>query len=110
MSAERRPRPEGERMVREQERSGMSLREFVAARGVNAHTLSWWRWRLRSEKVQEPPPSSFVPVVVQACAEDEEAHARQVEVELPNGVVLRFGHRLDARGLRELAAAFGMGE
>lgn len=99
--------------MREQERSGMPVREFAARRGVNRHTLAWWRWRIRSEsdeRAESPDrPTCFVPVVVERPfeAEPERVVEGQVEATLPNGVTLRFEHRLDAHGLRELAAAFG---
>jgi hypothetical protein len=89
----------------------MSLREYAAARGVNRHTLSWWRWRTRSEREVEGPraPSRFVPVVLQQPLEPEPAPVAEgrVEAVLPNGVTLRFEHRLDLHGLRDLAAVFG---
>jgi hypothetical protein len=113
MAAERRPRHEWERLVREQERSGVSVRKFAAMRGVNHLTLTWWRWRIRSEsdgRAESPgEPARFVPVVVERPfeAEPELVVEGQVEAALPNGVTLRFEHRLDVRGLRELAAAFG---
>ncbi len=87
----------------------MSLRQYADARGVNHRTLAWWRWRLRSERRQSARPERFVPVVVQAPVEraPEVVPAGQVEAALPNGVTLRFEHRLDVDGLRDLAAAFG---
>jgi hypothetical protein len=29
-------------------RSGLTAKEFGASEGVSAHSLGWWRWRLRS--------------------------------------------------------------
>ena len=105
MAAERRPRSDWERMVREHEGSGLSLREFAAEHGVNPHTLSWWRWRTRSERTA---PMQFVPVVVASSeCEPAELDVGPIVAELPNGVTLRFEHRLDGVGLRELVAAFG---
>lgn len=107
MAADRRSWDEWERLVRAQERSGVSLREFAAARGVNRRTLSWYRWRVRSKKREtEAAPTRFVPVVVEP--ELDPVHAGQVEAVLPNGVTLRFEHRLDVGGLRDLASAFGL--
>lgn len=31
------------------ERSGLTQREFAARNGLNAGTLSWWKWRLRAD-------------------------------------------------------------
>jgi transposase-like protein len=111
MAAGRRPRHEWERLVREQERSGLSVRKFAATHGVNRQTLAWWRWRIRSDGQAETPcePTRFVPVVLERPfeTEPESVVEGQVEAALPNGVTLRFEHRLDVHGLRELAAAFG---
>lgn len=42
----RRTAEDWSRLVRSWERSGQTCAEFCAARGVNRHTLSWWKWRL----------------------------------------------------------------
>jgi hypothetical protein len=43
------------------ERSGLTQREFAARNGLNAGTLSWWKWRLRADGAigneAEPAPS-----------------------------------------------------
>jgi len=109
MAAERRSRSEWEQLVREQEDSGLSIRAFAFERGVNPSTLSWWRWRVRSE-ARERPVARFVPVVVRSTEREAPQHdVGTIEAELPSGVVLRFEHRRDARGLRDLASAFGLG-
>ena len=40
-------------IVARQERSGLTIRDFAHCHGLNANTLTWWRWKLR----QEPSPS-----------------------------------------------------
>ena len=52
----RRSRQEWERLGREHERSGMSVRDFAEDPGLSHHTMSWWRWRIRSGRrgVQQP--------------------------------------------------------
>jgi len=112
MAAERRTWSEWERLVREQKRSGLSVRAFAERRGVNPHTLSWWRWRIRVEPRSQAVVERFVPVVVEATASSEpdlEPRVGTVEVELPGGAKLRFDHPLDVVGLRALAAAFALG-
>jgi hypothetical protein len=37
--------------------SGLSGAEFVRRRGLNAQTLSWWRWRLRQDGERLEPVS-----------------------------------------------------
>lgn len=32
--------------------SGLSCEEYARQAGINANTLSWWRWKLRSEGVK----------------------------------------------------------
>jgi hypothetical protein len=46
--------------LREQETSGVSLKEFAAAAEISCSTLSWWRSRLRRDETPR-----FVPVRVQ---------------------------------------------
>jgi transposase-like protein len=97
-----------ERVVGEFERSGESVRRFAGARGINANTLSWWRWRLRTEATRART-IRFMPVVLERAPEPLDDMGRgaaldTVEATLPNGVVLRFPYRLDREGLRELAA------
>lgn len=111
MAAARRSRSEWEQLVREQEDSSLSVRAFAFERGVNPSTLSWWRWRVRSEAggaSVTDPITRFVPVVVSAQEREvPKPETGTIEAELPCGVVLRFEHRLDPRGLRDLAMAFG---
>lgn len=39
--------------------SGLSVKQFASETGVNAHTLSWWRYQLGAQaKKQEARPSS----------------------------------------------------
>jgi len=107
-----RARAEWALLVAELEECGDSIREFAARKGVNAKTLRWWRWRFRREaaSVREPcSPATFVPVVVDdsvIAAEAAVPVVREVLVELPSGVFLRFDHALDEAGLRRLAGAF----
>jgi len=48
-------------LVEEQGRSGLTVREFAASRGLSAATLYWWRSRLR---VSHPVRSELVPVEI----------------------------------------------
>jgi hypothetical protein len=101
--ATRRARAEWERVIGELERSGQSVQRFAGARGLNPSTLGWWRWRLRAEG-GVTQMTRFMPVVLEGAA--QLGPTESIEVALPSGVVLRFAHRLDRDGLRELAAAF----
>ncbi len=39
--------------VADHEESGVPVAAFAALRGLNANTLSWWRWRLRNERREQ---------------------------------------------------------
>ncbi len=65
---------------------------------------------MRIDAKEDPTPTTrFVPVTVQGWVEPEPVAHGLVEAALPNGVTLRFEHRLDGAGLRDLAGAFGVG-
>jgi transposase-like protein len=51
----RRTREEWRELCSASYASGMTARAFAAAVGVNANTLSWWRWQLRSELAPRSP-------------------------------------------------------
>lgn len=90
-----RSRDEWRAEVEEFERSGLSVAEFAAERGLSPRTLAWWRWRLRREDESPPivPEPVFVPVSVDVS--EVEAHEAPsgvgfaLEAVLPNGVRLR---------------------
>lgn len=42
-------REKWQRQVERWSKSGLTRREFAARAGVNPHTLSYWKWRLRKE-------------------------------------------------------------
>jgi len=108
----KRSRQEWEAIIAEFEESGDTLKEFAASRSLHRRTLTWWRWRLRSEQeatLTAVSPGPFVPVVVAGWEERLPAAVGAVEATLPNGVTLRFEHALGGAGLRELAEAFGLG-
>lgn len=42
-------------IVDDLEASGQTARTFASARGLNASTLAWWRWRLRREADRRAP-------------------------------------------------------
>lgn len=35
--------------------SGLTAAEFAAELGINAHSLSWWKWRLAAEPAKRGP-------------------------------------------------------
>ena len=46
------------RRVERWKASGLSAKEFAAKTGINARSLSWWRWRLNAAKAQKGTCSS----------------------------------------------------
>jgi hypothetical protein len=55
--------------------SGLTAAEFAAETGINAHSLSWWQWKLSAEaKAQDVAPT---PVVASQPAEDDEIAPRR---------------------------------
>ena len=39
--------------------SGLTAAEFAAEAGINAHSLSWWQWKLSAEaRTRDPAPTS----------------------------------------------------
>jgi hypothetical protein len=80
----------------------LSANEFAAEIGVNARTLTYWKWKLgRSES----RGVEFVEVSPTAVAAD--AANEQLEVVLDGGVVIRVPARFDAEALRRVVAALG---
>lgn len=66
MAAKRRRAEEWRPIVEEWQRSGLRRSEFARARGVNPHTLGWWRWKLGASGGQQE--TSFLEVVVEEPA------------------------------------------
>ncbi len=94
--------------------SGLSAKEYAAETGLKASTLSYWKWRLKSEAKPAPRSTSlakatarkqpqgrsltFVEVAPGAIA------ASLFEVELAHGVVVRVPMDFDADALGRLLA------
>ena len=71
--------------------SGLSVRAFCRAEGVNEPQFYWWRRKLGQVEPREP---AFVPV--QVVTEEVSAPAvRDIEVVLTNGRCLRVGPGFD---------------
>ena len=83
-------RAEWAKRVRGWQRSGLSIEEFAARKGIKPKQLAWWRWKLRATASTPPAPEMrFLPVhVVEAEASPPRAEV-PLEVELPNGRVVR---------------------
>ncbi|MBL8749810.1 MAG: hypothetical protein JNK78_11665 [Planctomycetes bacterium] len=91
-------------LIAEQERSGMTVREFAGSRGITPTTLYWWRSRLGARR----RPAALVPVevvdhevVVARRSPDDSAF----EVEIDGSVTLRIRAGFDEAELRRLMRA-----
>jgi hypothetical protein len=98
--------------------SGLTAAEYGAETGLNRHTLTYWKWRLKAqpgvgrtksaEKQTAPMPAGFVevkmplpePIVVSEPAEP-------LELLLAGGMRLRIPVRFDEQALRRVVAVLG---
>lgn len=94
------------KLIAEQDRTGLSAREFASRHKLNPNTLAWWRSELRRRERESASVPAFVPVVVSYPADSPSTMAPTlVEVVLRNGLRIRFEHAVDKGGLRLLAEA-----
>ena len=106
--------------------SGLSRRDFCAGEGLSPKTFGWWVWRLSRP---ESEVGRFVPVTVAAepvgaiaaaAASAGEAPEPapvgrcelamildQIEIALPDGLVVRVGAGFDAAALRRVLGVLG---
>lgn len=95
--------------------SGRTAKEFAAEIGVNAHTLTYWKWRLSSEATRHPRVAatavpSFVEVVAPLLAAEappRSAVSQPLELLLPRGLVIRVPPSFDADALRRVVDVLG---
>ena len=85
-------------VIGEQERSGLTVREFALRRGINASTLFWWRCRLRRGRVDQ---AGLVPVTV---VDEGDAQGGQLELQVRGDIVLRLPRGFDEADLRRVLA------
>ena len=76
-------------------RSGLSVRAFCRAEGVNEPRFYWWRRRLGQAQPEQP---AFIPVHVVTEPADGPV-TRDIEVVLANGRCLRVGPGFDPHTL-----------
>jgi transposase-like protein len=99
------------RLVRQQRRSGLSVRAFCEQHEVCEHSFYWWRRELADRDAAALPADKadaaaaaplFLPVHVRP---DDPLPADGVEILLANGRRLRFGAGVEPQRLAALAAA-----
>lgn len=101
---------EGERMVRAQEISGLSVSAFAKKHGLAPERLYWWRGRVgRGPKPsRQAPLAEFLPVrVVQSDGGSRASGDTDATLELAVGAsaVIRLRRGFDAALLRSVVAA-----
>jgi hypothetical protein len=88
-------------LVREQEESGRSVKEFAQARDLSAATLYWWRSALGRQARRKSP--RLVELALVASGRDEtRMSAPHFELVLAGGRCLRVPGDFDAESLRTL--------
>ncbi len=92
MGMARRSAADWQEIVDDWQASGVSSREYGDSRGLNARTLTWWKWKLSSTARPR-----FVEVVVSEPAPDLVVDLGEVLVRVPRG--------FDAAELRRLVGA-----
>src|SRR5258708_34912950 len=103
------------RTIRDQQRSGLTVRDFCHREGLKDWTFRWWRQELsrrdrqtpaasRGEREGEPtePAPAFLPVRVtdlEACAPRQ---APPIEIVLPTGPIVRVPSGFDPSTLGQV--------
>lgn len=95
----RRSRAEAERLVRDFEQSGLSRKAFCSLRGIDLHSLDYYRQRHRASAA-EHAEQRLVPVELVGSA----GGASGLRVELPNGRAIVVEAGFDASHLKRLVA------
>lgn len=86
--------------------SGLSATEFAQETGVNARTLTFWKWRLgRDARAKRGGRPTFVEVIPAAVVGEVVADAEPLEVIVRDTVRIRVPSRCDLEAVRRLVAA-----
>lgn len=97
--------------------SGLTARQFAAEIGVNAGTLTFWKWKLGSEARGERrkggrPPTAPAATFVELVPTDlprspTEIVGDALEIVLGGGLRIRVPARFDDEALRRVVAVLG---
>ena len=90
-------------LVREQEASGKSVREFAERRGLSAATLYWWRSAL-ARRARSSRPHFAEVTLLDSDADVERRDSQPFELALRGGGRLRVPSGFDPESLRRLLA------
>jgi hypothetical protein len=101
------------RTIRDQQRSGLSARDFCQRQGLKDWTFRWWRQELaRRDQVPSMAPASesietapvFLPVLVVDLQAVSSPPAPPIEIVLPTGLIVRAPSGFDPRTLGHVLA------
>ena len=104
------------RTIRQQQRSGLSVRDFCRREGLKDWTFRWWRQELarRDHEPSTAPPGeptetapSFLPVRVVELEAVATRTAPPIEIVLPTGSIVRVPSGFDPRTLGDVLAVLG---
>jgi hypothetical protein len=104
------------RTIRDQQRSGLSVRDFCRREGLKDGALRWWRQELpRRDQAPSKAPrgerAEAAPVFLPVRVVDPEAVARRtappIEIVLPAGPIVRVPLGFDPRTLGAVLAVLG---
>lgn len=95
------------RLIEEQERSGLSVREFAARRGLSAWSLYGWRSRLGRGRRTRAPSRALVPVDVLDTERvaPPPNQASGIEIFVGERALVRVPHGFDAAELERVLGA-----
>ncbi len=97
-------------VVREQESSGRTVKEFARSRGLSAATLYWWRSALGRRGAPKSDRIRLAPVtVVGSTTSNRESSGADFEVVLRSGRRVFVPDCFDADALRRLVAVLEQG-
>jgi len=100
----RRSAREWAHLIRAWKRSGRTAKDFAASEGVSAHSLSWWRWRLRSARIVSGVRLARVDVEPEAVVTSDSAGTSSWELVTRRGT-LRVYRGIDEERLRAVLRA-----
>ena len=76
-------------LIEQQERSGLSQREFCASQGISLPTFGYWKGKIKKTNAIELYQPKFIELEAHSALNPPPTHDDLV-VELPFGVVMRF--------------------
>ncbi len=109
-------RTEWKKRVQQWQDSGLSVKEYAAKAGLNAHTLENWKYKLRRlaraprpvvAKTRRPADAQSLLLPLVELPAVTVPRDERIEVELPGGCRLRLPGAFDAPSLRRLLHVLG---